>query len=348
MRTPWSESAVTYATAPAAYAPPAIDSSIAVTQAGYITFDIAGIVRNWLAEGHPNYGVKISVNGASPDTSFLVDSKENTTTSHAAFLDATLGAGIAGTLAGDVSGPPGATIVGMVGGSAAANIHAAELLANAATAVPAPNVIPKAGADGTLAPGWLPASLSNAVIGNASQAPASLTQPIRAGLRTWPFSFQGMFQAGVAGFAANLPASGAPAPTSAGGTDPAAVLEWPVGQSTYYAWWDFALPRGYVSNSPIAYTIASRSNDSVDAAVLRPSWACVSTGSVDAPAWTAVSPIGITAAGNNGRALTTGTIAPICSATNQVYVKFVVDTNANGLTSPFDLISVTFSVQGSM
>ncbi len=347
VQTPWAESTVTYNAAPAAYAPPAIDSDIAATQAGFLTFDVTGIVRNWLVDGHPNNGVEISVNAANPNTSFLADSKENTATSHAAFLDATLGgAGAAGTLAGDVTGAPGATVVGMVGGSTAANIHAAELLANAATAAPTPNAIPKAGADGTLAPGWLPPAGNGAMSVIGSQTLASSPQPVRATSRTWSFPFQGMYQAGVAGFAANLPASGAPTPTSAGGTDPAAVLEWPVGQNAYYAWWDFILPRGYVSKTPIGYTVASRSNDSMHAAILRPSWACVSTGTVDAPNWTAADPVSIAVAGNNGRALTTGSITPSCATTDAAYVKFVVDTT--GLTSPFDLISVSFNVQGSM
>jgi len=40
-------------------------------------------------------------------------------------------------------------------------------------------------------------------------------------------------QAGVSGMAVNLPSSNAPTPTSAGGTDPMAVLEFPQGLMDY-------------------------------------------------------------------------------------------------------------------
>ena len=166
--------------------------------------------------------------------------------------------------------------------------------------------------------------------------------------RTWPFSFRGIVQSGVAGFTANLPSSNAPTPTNVGGTDPTPVLEWPTAQSVDYAWWLFDLPAGYVSNSNIGYSIASRSTDSTHAAILTPYWACVSAGAVDAPAWNAGSTVNITGAASSGRVVTTGNIAPTCAAGNMAGIKFKIDTSANSMTGPFDLVSVTFSVQGGM
>jgi len=166
--------------------------------------------------------------------------------------------------------------------------------------------------------------------------------------RTWNYSFQGANYGGVPAFSANLPASSAPAATSVGGTDPAAVLEWPTGQSTYYAWWSFVLPTGYVSNAAISYSIESRSTDSTHAAILTPSWACVSTATVDAPSWTAVSTVNVTGTAASGRVVTTGTITPTCAAGNRTLVKLSIDTNTNSMTAGFDLIGVTFSLQGGL
>ena len=168
--------------------------------------------------------------------------------------------------------------------------------------------------------------------------------------RTWAFSFRGVVQAGVAGFTANLPAANAPAATNAGGTDPAPVLEWPAAAAADYAWWLFELPAGYVSNANISYTIESRSADSTNYVTVTPSWACVSTGAVDAPTWTAVSTFNITSAATRGRTTTTGTIAPTCAAGAQAGVKLTINTNVAGhvMTSPFDLIALTLSVQGGL
>jgi hypothetical protein len=49
--------------------------------------------------------------------------------------------GFTGELAGDVTGTQGATVVGSVGGSPAANVHAAEMLANSATTNSTPNTL---------------------------------------------------------------------------------------------------------------------------------------------------------------------------------------------------------------
>jgi len=178
-----------------------------------------------------------------------------------------------------------------------------------------------------------------------------------ASSRTWPFVFQGFYQSGVVGFPANLPATNAPTLTSAGGSDPAGVLEWPcytgggceaTWSAAPYAWWAFTLPTGYVTNAAISYSIESRSTDSTHAAILTPSWGCIATATVDAPSWTAISTVNITGAAASGRVVTTGTITPTCAAGNRALIKFSINTNTNSMTAGFDLIAVTFSVQGGM
>jgi hypothetical protein len=244
----------------------------------------------------------------------------------------------AAELSGDAttSGSNVVTVVKVNGTAVPVNSSADQLLGTSASATGA----------------WL--SIPNCGLGNALQYSTS-THTFSCGsagasTRTWPFVFRGLVQAGVAGFTANLPSANAPTPTNAGGTDPAAVLEWPAAAASDYAWWLFDLPSGYVSNANISYTIQSRSADSTNYVTVTPFWACVSTGVVDVPSWTAVSTFNITSAATSGRTTTTGTITPTCAAGSQAGVKLAINTNvaSHVMTSPFDLISVTFSVQGGM
>lgn len=138
-------------------------------------------------------------------------------------------------------------------------------------------------------------------------------------------------------------------------TMPVATLDWPLTQSTYYAWWTFFLPSGYTSNAAISYRIESRSWDSTHAANAYLSLGCVATGStIENPTLVEGSAIPITGAASNGTVVTTGTITPnagglpACAASNRVFLKMRVDTNANSLTNPFELISFQTSVTGAM
>jgi hypothetical protein len=63
-----------------------------------------------------------------------------------------------GMLAGDVTGTQGATVVSTVGTSSAANVHAAELAANAATSANTPGTIMKRDANGDITAGTITAS----------------------------------------------------------------------------------------------------------------------------------------------------------------------------------------------
>ena len=75
-----------------------------------------------------------------------------------------------GSLAGDVTGTQGATVVAFVGGSTAANVHLAELAANAATPVNTASTIVKRDASGNFSADVITASLS----GNATSATSAI------------------------------------------------------------------------------------------------------------------------------------------------------------------------------
>jgi hypothetical protein len=177
-------------------------------------------------------------------------------------------------------------------------------------------------------------------------------------LRTYPFIWQGAVQAGATGFAANLPAASAPSLTNSGGTMPIAVLEWPTGQSAYYAWWTWIMPAGYAANAAISYSLESRCNvaacDSTHANIVTLGLGCAGGAALDAPAIVNASPVNVTNGAAAIQTVTTGTITPnsgglpACAAGNRVWLRMIVNTNTNSLTGPFDLASATFSVQGGM
>lgn len=69
-------------------------------------------------------------------------------------------------LAGDVTGSPGSTTVSTVGTSTAANVHAAEVLANTATDANTASTIVKRDASGNFTAGTITASLTGTASGN--------------------------------------------------------------------------------------------------------------------------------------------------------------------------------------
>src|SRR5579871_103997 len=102
---PWSESTVTYNNRPTTGGP--FQSNIPVSvSASYVILDITALMQQWVT-GTANYGVQISAAIAQPSTTVNLDSKEATSTSHAAYADITLVSG----------GPAGAT--GATGASGA-------------------------------------------------------------------------------------------------------------------------------------------------------------------------------------------------------------------------------------
>ena len=58
----------------------------------------------------------------------------------------------------------------------------------------------------------------------SAQQPAQPNNEAPPGSRVHPYVYQGVVQAGVAGFAVNLPASNAPTPTNSGGAMPIAMV----------------------------------------------------------------------------------------------------------------------------
>jgi hypothetical protein len=258
-----------------------------------------------------------------------------------------------------------------------------------ATVTPGANAIPQAGSGGTLAAGWIPSALGSTTSVNGTPIPASAAllttgtavqssqMPALSGdctsaagstvltcarssatSRTYPFFWQGMVQGGATGFAVNLPIATAPALVNSGGTMPIAALEWPAGQSTYYAWWTWIMPAGYPANGPASYSVESRCNaaacDSTHANIVTLGFGCAGGAALDAPAIANASPVNVTNGALAAQTVTAGTLTPnsgglpACAAGNRVWVRMIVDTNTNSLTGPFDLISAAFTVQGSM
>ncbi len=103
----WSESTVTYSTAPARGA--AVLSDVPVSVANmYLTVDVTSLVQNWVS-GTANYGIAIRAASAQSSTVVSLDSKEATATSHAAFLDVTVTPAAQVGIQGQTgpAGPPG-------------------------------------------------------------------------------------------------------------------------------------------------------------------------------------------------------------------------------------------------
>ena len=80
-----------------------------------------------------------------------------------------------GSLSGDVTGTQSATVVATVGGSSAANIHSAELAANAATDVNTPSTIVKRDASGNFSATTITANITGNVSGSSSTFTGSLS-----------------------------------------------------------------------------------------------------------------------------------------------------------------------------
>jgi hypothetical protein len=83
----WTESTVTAGTPPTLGG---VFSTIAVTQGNsYLVADVTSLVQSWT--GGNAFGIAISASGTALSTNILFDSKEATLSSHAAFLDITIG-----------------------------------------------------------------------------------------------------------------------------------------------------------------------------------------------------------------------------------------------------------------
>ena len=97
----WAEGGVTYNTAPAEGAPVALGIAVSGPAGHYLAVDVTDQVRDWIDAPAANLGLAVAPDTAAPGTSILIDAKENTQTSHPAYIDIAL-AGPAGP-----TGPPG-------------------------------------------------------------------------------------------------------------------------------------------------------------------------------------------------------------------------------------------------
>jgi hypothetical protein len=99
----WTESGtngVTYSTAPTAGTPFLSNVPVSASNS-FVTVDITSQVQAWLS-GTQNNGVQIAAAAAAPSTSFLLDTKESTTTSHPAFINVLVNSSGAGIPSGAV------------------------------------------------------------------------------------------------------------------------------------------------------------------------------------------------------------------------------------------------------
>ena len=102
----WTESGVTSSTAPTQSATIKTGITTAVSASGYyVLVDITNQVQDWIAAPASNFGLAIEPDAGAAGTFVMIDSKENTTTSHPAFLDIIL----TGTGAAGPTGATGAT-----------------------------------------------------------------------------------------------------------------------------------------------------------------------------------------------------------------------------------------------
>ena len=84
----WSETAVTQATQPTVGG---VAYTVPVTSAGnYIAVDVTTDVKNWIDTPSSALGFSYGASTSAPGTTIYIDSKENTATGHAAYLDITL------------------------------------------------------------------------------------------------------------------------------------------------------------------------------------------------------------------------------------------------------------------
>lgn len=115
---PWTEvgaGGVTFSTQPAVGAVIATNVPVPASTVGYyIPVNVTNTVKSWVGSPSANYGLAIEPDAASPSTSVLLDSKENSLTSHPAYIEVSLSNGSAGGGTGTVTSV--GTGTGLTGG----------------------------------------------------------------------------------------------------------------------------------------------------------------------------------------------------------------------------------------
>src|SRR5450631_3174558 len=82
----WTESGVNNGNRPT-YLSPFLLGVPTTTSRQYVTVDVTQLVKDWVTGVAQNFGVQISAAASASTTAIVLDSKENQTTSHPAFLD---------------------------------------------------------------------------------------------------------------------------------------------------------------------------------------------------------------------------------------------------------------------
>jgi Collagen triple helix repeat (20 copies) len=106
----WTEAGVNNSNRPTFLSPFLLGVPTGVSRQ-YVTVDVTQLVKDWVTGVAQNFGVQISAAAAAPTTAIVLDSKENQTTSHPAFLDVVIqsGGAVGPTGPQGVPGPTGPT-----------------------------------------------------------------------------------------------------------------------------------------------------------------------------------------------------------------------------------------------
>ena len=214
----WSESTVTFGTAPTSAAPFVSNLPLTVNNV-FLFIDVTAQVNAWLASPATNHGLRITPSVAQPATSAQLDTRENTLTSHQSAIELTISAaGNAGTtgaagVAGPAgpsgpsgpSGPTGAT--GPSGPTGAVGVTGPTGPAGAAGAVGSAGAQGPTGASGPTGP----TGASGATGATGPTGPSGATGVTGATGATGPSGTQGL--AGATGASGPTGASGANGPT---------------------------------------------------------------------------------------------------------------------------------------
>ena len=85
---PWAENTVTYsgATSVGCGSPADVAYNVPIAKSQFITVDVTNVVKYWMDHGGTNYGLLMTASAATPNALATIDTKENTATSHPAFI----------------------------------------------------------------------------------------------------------------------------------------------------------------------------------------------------------------------------------------------------------------------
>lgn len=165
-------------------------------------------------------------------------------------------------------------------------------------------------------------------------------------VRTWPWLFKGVCQAGTASWSVNLPSSNAPTYVACG-TSATAKLQIATGSTTQNFWADFIVPSGVTGN----YTVSAiyDSTDTANTGTLPISYVCIAAGTSSASLSFASSGVSLAIApsvSGADKVATISTFNPTCAAGGHLYVQFTA--TLGSMVAPVNISAVNISVQASL